>query len=112
VVGKQYKVIITEPAFRRYSKTILPYLKKFFSRKRAAEIQQTILEIAKTLEQMPSRGSKETYLQHLKKEYRYVLHKESRYFVLKLIYFIDEDKATVYITDFFPTSMNPDDIVS
>ena len=112
MVGKQYKVIITEPAFRRYSKTILPYLKKIFSRKRAMEIQQTILEISKTLEQMPSRGSKEKYLQHLKKEYRYVLHKESRYFVLKLIYFIDEDKATVYITDFFPTSMNPDDIVS
>ena len=112
MVGKQYKVIITEPAFRRYSKNYIALFEKIFSRKRAMEIQQTILEISKTLEQMPSRGSKEKYLQHLKKEYRYVLHKESRYFVLKLIYFIDEDKATVYITDFFPTSMNPDDIVS
>jgi hypothetical protein len=60
---------------------------------------------------MPSRGSKELYLSDRPKDYRYILHKESRYFLIKIIYFIDELNSTVFVTDFFPTSMNPDKII-
>lgn len=111
MVNKQYKVIITDPAFSRYSTTILPYLKIFFSSKRAVEIQKAIDFKVKSLQQMPSRGSKEPNLSDRPKGYRFILHKESRYFIIKIIYFIDELNSTVFVTDFFPTSMNPDKII-
>lgn len=62
MAGKRYKVIITDPAFDRYSSTILPYLKKFFSSERTLEIQKAIEETVKSLLQMPRKGSKAIYL--------------------------------------------------
>tara|TARA_B100001063_G_scaffold233463_1_gene249730 strand:- start:48308 stop:48622 length:315 start_codon:yes stop_codon:yes gene_type:complete len=100
------------PLFLRYSSTILPYLKNFFSPERALEIQKAIELDVSSLKQMPIRGSKEPYLSDRPKDYRFILHKESRYFVIKIIYFIDEIRSTVFVTDFFPTSMNPDKITS
>lgn len=111
MAGRRYKVIITDPAFGRYSSTILPYLKKFFSSERTLEIQKAIELTVKSLQQMPSKGSKEFYLSDRPKGYRYILHKESRYFLIKIIYFIDELNSTVFITDFFPTSMDPKKII-
>jgi len=40
-------------------------------------------------------------------QFRYILHRETRFFELKIIYFVDEASLTVYITDFFPTTMHP-----
>ena len=104
---KEYKVIVTAPAFNRYSSTILPYLKKYFSPERALDVQQSIEASVKSIRQMPGKGSVEPHLMNRSKGYRYILHKESRNFLIKIIYFIDESNSTVYVTDFFPTSMNP-----
>ncbi len=97
MVDKQYEVIVTEPAFGRHSVTILPYLKKFFSSKRGLEIQKAIDKKVKSLQQMPNRGSKEPYLSDRPKDYRYILHKESRYFVnnwFPKVYFIESCSAS------------------
>lgn len=111
MASKQYRVIVSDTAFNRYSFTILPYLKKYFTASRAIEIQRAIVGKVETLQQMPNRGSKEPCLTNLAKEYRFILHKESRYFIIKIIYFINESASVVYVTDFFPTSMAPDKII-
>lgn len=103
---QHYEVIVAKPAFERYHKTVLPYLKTFFSPKRANEIQNSISSKLGSLKDMPTRGSKEPHLANLPKDYRFILHKESRYFCLKIIYFVLETELKVVVTDFFPTSMD------
>lgn len=102
-----YKVVTTQPAKNRYQETILPYIFENFSFERAIEIDDNILDFAVTLEKKPNRGAVEKYLAEAKEEFKFVLHKETKYFEIKIIYFIKEDEGTVYITDFFPTRMNP-----
>jgi len=43
----------------------------------------------------------------MKEEFRFILFKETKHFELKIIYFIDEEGRAVYVTDFFPTKLNP-----
>lgn len=104
---KNFKVIIASPAKDRYQKSVLPYLFEHFSFERAIEIDENILIATMSLNKIPSRGSKESYLQEVKEEFRFILYKETKHFEIKIIYFISEGKSTVYVTDFFPTKMNP-----
>ena len=46
----------------------------------------------------------------LKEEFRFILHKETKHFEVKIIYYVSEGENTVSITDFFPTKMNPQKI--
>ena len=104
---KVYKVVTTQPAKNRYQETVLPYIFENFSFERAIEIDDNILIFAETLEKKPNRGTVEKYLIEAKEEFKFILYKETKYFEIKIIYFIKEDEGTIYITDFFPTRMNP-----
>lgn len=104
---KLYKVVITKPALHNYQVRILTYLFENFSVKRAAEIGDSILNTASTLSRKPARGRYENYLSSFKEDFRFILFKETRNFELKIVYFISEADSIVYITDFFPTKMNP-----
>ena len=102
-----YKIIISVPARDRYQENILPYLQQYFSLERAIEIDENILNTTETLGQNPYRGSKERYLEEAREAFRFILHKETRQFEIKIIYYISEAEKTVYVTDFFPTKMDP-----
>lgn len=85
----------------------MPYIFENFSLERAIEINDNILHTASTLSRKPGRGRKEKYLEDGQEEFKFILHKESKHFEIKIIYFIDAGKQTVNITDFFPTRMDP-----
>lgn len=104
---EEYQVIIATPAKNRYHQQVLPYLHTNFSYKRAVEIDDEILITASTLSMNPLRGRKEDHLKKMDEDFRFILFKASKQFELKIIYFIDEKNKAVYITDFFPTKMNP-----
>jgi hypothetical protein len=105
--GKLYKIVIARPAVIRYQEHVLPYLYENFSFDRATEIDEKIIRKAGTLSNKPARGSREKYLTESREDFRFILHKETRHFEIKIIYFIKEEESTVYITDFFPTKMSP-----
>lgn len=107
VKEKGYEIVITTPARISYQETVLPYLLEHFSIKRAAEIDRIIAQKVASLSMNPFLGTKEKYLEHLENEFRFLLHRESRNFEIKIIYFASEKSKTIYITDFFPTTMNP-----
>lgn len=107
---KIYKIVIASPAKRRYHESVLPYIYENYSFERAIEVDKNILKAAGALDKQPSRGRKEKYLEEAREEFRFILHKETKHFEIKIIYYIDEISETVYITDFFPTKMNPQKI--
>jgi hypothetical protein len=106
---KNFEVIISTPALIRYQEVVLDYLSDHFSAERVAEIDDSIFDLAASLAFSPFRGTPEKYLDQLEKEFRFILFKESRSFEIKIIYFISEHDRRVFITDFFPTRMNPQD---
>lgn len=104
---REFQVVITTPAKNRYHEKVLPYLHANFSFERAKAIDEGIIQATSTLNLSPFRGRKEDFLKEMNEEFRFVLFKETKHFELKIIYFIDEKKAIVYVTDFFPTKMDP-----
>jgi plasmid stabilization system protein ParE len=104
----RYRVLISETARTRLRDTIIPYLLKNFSENRAVEILGSILNNVDSLAIMPNRGAKESFLEHDELEPRYILHRETRHFEVKILYFSDDRLMTVQVTDFFPTRMRPD----
>lgn len=102
--------VVTSPAHKRYQDTILPYLFDHFSIDRAAEIDLSIAQTVASPSSNPSVGTKEKYLNHLESAFRFILHKESRNFEIKIIYFTSKKNQTIFVTDFFPTLMDPDKI--
>ena len=105
-----YKIVIAQPAKNRYHESVLPYIYENFSFERAIEVDDNILRSTETLDRKPDRGRKEKYLEEAKEKFRFILHKETKHFEIKIIYFINESEKTVYVTDFFPTKMNPQKI--
>ena len=104
---KTYEIVVAQPAMNRYHEDVLPYIYENFSYDRAVEVDDNILRAARTLRKKPNRGRKEKYLEEAVEEFRFILYKETKHFEIKLIYYINEVEGTVYITDFFPTKMNP-----
>lgn len=108
-MGKRelFKVVIAQPAKVRYQLHILPYLYTNYSFERALMIDQKIIEKAGTLSNKPERGRKEDFLIELNGLFRFIIYKETKHFEIKIIYYVDHQKSTVYVTDFFPTKMSP-----
>jgi len=104
---KKYQIVIAQPAKKRYHECVLPYIYENFSFDRSIEVDTNILSTVATLDKKPGRGRKEKYLEEAKEEFRFILHRETKHFEIKIIYFISKDEDIVYITDFFPTRMNP-----
>jgi plasmid stabilization system protein ParE len=104
---KIYEIVIAQPAKNRYHEDVLPYIYENFSFERAIEVDENILRAAGTLNKKPGRGRKEKYLEEAKEEFKFILHKETKHLEIKIIYYINEVEGIVYITDFFPTKMNP-----
>jgi plasmid stabilization system protein ParE len=84
-VEQVFTVVIAHPALIRYQENILSYLFQNFSFERALEIDNNILRSTERLKKHPHRGRKEEYLKNEKEEFRFVLHKETRHFDIKIM---------------------------
>lgn len=105
--AEKYQVEVTEPAALRYQRRILTYLSDFFSTERASEIDGNIFSTVQTLKQHPKRGRQEELLEDVRGDFRYILFRETKNFEIKIIHLNDEERHTVFVTDFFPTRMSP-----
>jgi plasmid stabilization system protein ParE len=105
--GERYQVIVTLPAESRYRYTLLPYLLRNFSIDRAVEIETNLFSRVQSLASLPHRGTVERTLQGAGPTIRFILHRETRHFELKILYYVDEHTSTVFVVDYFPTAMHP-----
>lgn len=108
---KKYQVEITLQANLHYFE-LLEYFYEYMSSESATEKAEGLYDLAGSLETLPERGSLELTLQHLQKEHRYLLYQSTARSTIKIIYFIDQRRQLVYVTDFFPTEMDEKKIKS
>lgn len=107
-----YEVIVAGPAQSRYQTQVLPYLFENFSEKRVEEIDHGIFSLVESLGLFPLRGATEKYLKRFNQEFRFVLYPVTHQYEIKIVYFVDLSASKVYVTDFFPTRMNPESIMT
>lgn len=100
-----YQVEIT-PEAEQFYLDVLTYFYKHHSVASADKKSEELLEKAISLEQLPYRGRIEERLVFLGKEHRFLLYNYTQTHSIKIVYFIEEQIRTVYVTDFFPTEMN------
>ncbi len=105
-----FEVEVTYPAKQRYREEILTYLLDNFSFERTLAIDNNIILSTNSLEKMPQRGRFEPSLEDHKESFRFILHKETRNFEIKIIYYVNEAINKVYVTDFFPVLMQPEQL--
>jgi len=104
---KAYGIVITATAKMAYFE-LLHYLYAHYSIDRANELAEAILDEPLVLIQQPELGSQEPRLKHRTPTYRYLIFRRSEKATVKIIYFVDAEKKTIYITDFFPTEKHPE----
>lgn len=104
---KSYVVEITSKA-EQYYWNLLAHLYKTHSIESADKKSDDIIKMAMSLNGNPQRGRLEEDLAHYNKEFRALIYQITKRNTVKIIYFIDEVKKTVYVTDFFPTQQDPD----
>jgi len=103
----RYEIIVTKPARDRFQNEILSYISNSFSDRRALEVENNLKKLLLTLQVDPQRGSIEKLIRIGDQVFRFILFKVSKFFEIKIIYFIEESQNIVQVTDFFPTKMNP-----
>jgi plasmid stabilization system protein ParE len=100
--ANKYKVIITQLAEVSFYQ-LLDYFFEHYSLERAEELADELHAKVKDLHYSPQRGSLEPGLLHLNRNHRFILYQRTSRAEIKIIYYIDQDQKTVYVTDFFPT---------
>ena len=100
--GKTSYTVKITPEAERYYYNILEYFYEHHSEKSANRKSNELLELAITLEKNPSRGRIEENLRFLGRNHRFILYYYTSRKAIKIIYFVDEQAKTVYVTDFFP----------
>jgi len=101
-----YLVEITSKA-EQYYWNLLGHLYETHSIQSANKKSDDIIKMAMSLTNNPQRGRLEEGLARYNKTFRALIYHVTKRNTVKIIYFIDEAKKTVYITDFFPTRQNP-----
>jgi plasmid stabilization system protein ParE len=107
----RYEVVITSSAEIHFYE-LAEYLYEHLSLERAEEVTSELSKMTLSLGLLYHRGSVERKLIRGKKSYRYILYKRTSRASVKIIYYVDEKRKTVYVTDFFPTEKDPRKIVS
>ncbi len=101
---QDYLIVITSSAERAYFE-VLGYVYEHHSETRAGKIALELLEFPKILQKFPNLGTKELHLQNRIENYKYIVYKRTPRATVKIIYFINEETKTIYLTDFFPCEM-------
>ncbi|HAH25151.1 MAG TPA: hypothetical protein DCL77_15570 [Prolixibacteraceae bacterium] len=101
----KYIVEITPEAELFYYE-ILMYFYKYHSKRSGDRKSIELLNLAISLEINPQMGTQEENLKNLGKSHKFILYYYTPRKAIKIIYFIDEQKKIVYVTDFFPCQMD------
>jgi plasmid stabilization system protein ParE len=109
VKGQKYQLVITKSAEQAYFE-VLDYVYEYHSPKRANEIAKALLELPKILLDFPKMGRIEPNLKKRALQYRYILFERTKQVTVKVIYYLDDETKTIYITDFFPSEMSTEKI--
>lgn len=109
--GQGYTVAIT-PVAENYYRDVLEYFYKHHSEGSADRKSAELLEMAIGLEMNPFLGRIEEKLSSFGRKHRYILYFYTKRKAIKIIYFINEQEKTVYITDFFPCENDEGKIIS
>lgn len=102
---QSYKVVIT-PEAESYYFDVLEYFYKHHSETVADCKSADLLELGIGLDSNPYRGRVLEELRSLGRKHRFILYYYTTRKAIKIIYFIDEQKMIVYVTDFFPCESN------
>ena len=105
-----YQVIYTNTAEHYFLET-LTYIYQNHTLTRAEELIDELVSLAQSLEVMPQRGALEKWLVEKVNEYRFLLFRRTKRSGVKIVYFIEESSKKVFITDFFPTEMDPEEMI-
>ena len=105
----QYQVEFT-PSSKYYFYEVLEYFYEYYPPERAEELADELEQLAQSLDKLPHRGTLEKWLSERKKDYRFLLFKRTDRSEVKIIYFIEESLKKVYVTDFFPTEKDAEQI--
>jgi len=107
----EYQVEFTTLS-RHYFYEVLDYLYQNYTIDRAEQLANELESMAKSLNHHPHRGTKEKWLLDMKQEYRFILFNRTQRSDIKIIYYIQKSGKKVYVTDFFPTEMDNEQIAS
>lgn len=104
VEEQAYKIVITSTAERAYFE-VLDYVFEHHPLNRANEIALELVEHPQILKKFPQMGKTEPNLIQRIENYRFLLYERASQATVKIIYYVDEQTITVYLTDFFPCEM-------
>ena len=105
----KYQVGFTISSRHHFYK-VLDYLYQNYPIDRAGQLADELESMAQSLHHYPHRGTKEKWLLDMKQEYRFILFNRTQRADIKIIYYIQESDRKVYVTDFFPTEMDSEQI--
>lgn len=109
VEKQEYEIIITSSAEKAYFE-VLDYAFEYHYLSRANEIALELLEFPQILKKFPLLGHKEFQLKHRPENYRFLLYDRTERLTVKIIYYADEEKKTIYLTDFFASERDENNI--
>jgi mRNA-degrading endonuclease RelE of RelBE toxin-antitoxin system len=102
---QKYQLVLSSFAEQAYFEALV-YVFEHYALQRANEIAIALLSFPEVLKTFPHIGSIESYLTGRSQEYRFLVFERANLKSIKIIYYIDADTKTVYITDFFPCEMS------
>lgn len=103
---QNFQIIITATAERAYFE-VLNYVFEHHSPERSNAIALELLDYPNILSVQPNIGTIEKLFTR-KEIYRFLVYQRTKNITIKIIYYVDEQTKTVYITDFFPSEMFPE----
>jgi plasmid stabilization system protein ParE len=99
-----YQIVITSTAERAYFE-VLDYVFEHHALIRANEIAMELVEHPQILKEFPYMGKTEPNLKQRSENYRFILYERTKQVTVKIIYYVDEQIKTIFLTDFFPCEM-------
>jgi mRNA-degrading endonuclease RelE of RelBE toxin-antitoxin system len=106
----RYQVEYTTTADGQFYK-VVDFFYRQHTLERAEQMVDELEELAQSLEYLPDRGAIEKWLENRSYEYRFLLYKRTKRADVKIIYFVDEDSKMVFVTDFFPTEKDVEELL-
>ncbi|MEM6830733.1 MAG: hypothetical protein AAF551_09455 [Bacteroidota bacterium] len=86
------------------------YFYEHHSLSRAEVMVNELEQLAQSLAYLPHRGAEEKWLEGRPQKYRFLLYQRTKRSGIKVIYFVDDPSKIVYVTDFFPTEKDSEEI--
>jgi hypothetical protein len=105
--ARVYQIEFT-PTAQVHFYEVLDFFYNNYPLDRAEELANELMQMAMSLSHFPNRGTIEHWLENRTKDYRFLLFKRTTRAEVKIIYFVDDQLAKVYVTDFFGTEMDVD----